>query len=125
MRRYLFSCMVFHIADNSVFTLNIAVPCTKGGINILLRKRAQKLMELWIGLVDHFPVQTLTELRHIEIEPNQLHILRAKNRTAHSGIALDDSNFHGRNDRRHFDMPHPQIWRQSPQAYTAQTAPEG
>ena len=32
---------------------------------------------------------------------------------------------HGRNDRRHFDMPHPQIWRQSPQAYTAQTAPEG
>ena len=51
-----FSCMVFHIADNSVFTLDIAVPCTKGSINIFLRKRAQKLMELWIGLVDHFPV---------------------------------------------------------------------
>ena len=85
--------MVFHIADDSVFTLDIAVPCTKGSINIFLRKRAQKLMELWIGLVDHFPVQTLTELRHIGIEPDQLHILRAKNRTAHSGIALDDSIF--------------------------------
>ena len=88
-----FSCMVFHIADNSVFTLDIAVPCTKGSINIFLRKRAQKLMELWIGLVDHFPVQTLTELRHIRIESDQLHILRTKNRTAHSGIALDDSIF--------------------------------
>lgn len=93
MRRYLFSCMVFHIADNSVFTLDIAVPCTKDSINIFLRKRAQKLMELWIGLVDHFPVQTLTELRHIRIESDQLHILRTKNRTAHSGIALDDSIF--------------------------------
>ena len=88
-----FSCMVFHIADNSVFTLDIAVPCTKGSINIFLRKRAQKLMELWIGLVDHFPVQTLTELRHIRIESDQLHILRTKDRTAHSGITLDDSIF--------------------------------
>ena len=88
-----FSCMVFHIADNSVFTLDIAVPCTKGSINIFLRKRAQKLMELWIGFVDHFPVQTLAELRHIRIEANQLHILRTKDRTAHSGITLDDSIF--------------------------------
>ena len=87
------SCMIFHIADDSVFTLNIAVPCTKGSINIFLRKRAQKLMELWIGFVDHFPVQALAELRHIRIEADQLHILRAKNRTAHSGIALDDSIF--------------------------------
>ena len=39
-----------------MFTLDIAVPCTKGSINIFLRKRAQKLMEPWIGLVDHFPV---------------------------------------------------------------------
>ena len=89
----LLSCMVFHIADDSVFTLDIAVPCTKGSINIFLRKRAQKLMELWIGLVDHFPVQALAELRHIRIKSDQLHILRAKNRTAHSGIALDDSIF--------------------------------
>ena len=87
------SCMVFHITDNSVFTLDIAVPCTKGSINIFLRKRAQKLMELWIGFVDHFPVQALAELRHIRIEADQLHILRAKNRTAHSGITLDDSIF--------------------------------
>ena len=50
-------------------------------------------MELWIGLVDHFPVQALAELRHIRIKADQLHILRAKNRTAHSGIALDDSIF--------------------------------
>ena len=89
----LLSCMVFHITDDSVFTLDIAVPCTKGSINIFLRKRAQKLMELWIGFVDHFPVQTLAELRHIRIKADQLHILRAKNRTAHSGIALDDSIF--------------------------------
>ena len=87
------SCMVFHIADDSVFTLDIAVPCTKGSINILLRKRTKKRMKLWIGLVDHFPVQTLAELRHIRIKADQLHILRAKNRTAHSGIALDDSIF--------------------------------
>ena len=50
-------------------------------------------MELWIGLVDHFPVQTLAELRHIRIESDQLHILRTKDRTAHSGITLDDSIF--------------------------------
>ena len=50
-------------------------------------------MELWIGFVDHFPVQTLAELRHIRIEADQLHILRTKDRTAHSGIALDDSIF--------------------------------
>ena len=87
------SCMIFHIADDSVFTLDIAVPCTKGSINIFLRKRAQKLMELWIGFVDHFPVQSLSELRHIRIKADQLHILRTKDRTAHSGIALDDSIF--------------------------------
>ena len=50
-------------------------------------------MELWIGFVDHFPVQTLAELRHIRIKADQLHILRTKNRTAHSGITLDDSIF--------------------------------
>ena len=87
------SCMVFHVADDSVFTLNIAVPCTKGSINIFLRKRAQKFMELWIGFVDHFPVQTLAELRYIRIKADQLHILRTKDRTAHSSIALDDSIF--------------------------------
>jgi len=87
------SCMVFHIADDSVFTLNIAVPCTKGSINIFLRKRAQKFMELWIGFVDHFPVQSLAELRYIRIKADQLHILRTKDRTAHSSIALDDSIF--------------------------------
>ena len=87
------SCMVFHIADDSVFTLNIAVPCTKGSINIFLRKRAQKFMELWIGFVDHFPVQTLAELRHIRIKADQLHILRTKDCTAHSGITLYDSIF--------------------------------
>ena len=48
-------------------------------------------MELWIGFVDHFPVQMLAELRHIRIEADQLHILRTKDRTAHSGIALNDS----------------------------------
>ena len=87
------SCMVFHIADDGVFALNIAVPCTNGSINIFLRKRTQKLMELWIGFVDHFPVQTLAELRHIRIKTDQLHILRTKDRTAHSGIALYDSIF--------------------------------
>ena len=35
----------------------------------------------------------MAELRHIRIKADQLHILRAKNRTAHSGIALDDSIF--------------------------------
>ena len=50
-------------------------------------------MELWIGLVDHFPVQTLAELRHIGIEPNQLQITGAENGTADGSIALDDSIF--------------------------------
>ena len=50
-------------------------------------------MELWIGFVDHFPVQSLSELRHIRIESDQLHILRTKDCTAHSGITLDDSIF--------------------------------
>ena len=83
----------FHIADNSVFTLDIAVPNTESFVNILLRKRTQKFMELWIGFVDHFPVQALAELRYIRIETDQLHILRTKDRTAYSSIALDDSIF--------------------------------
>ena len=37
--------------------------------------------------------QALAELRHIQLKADQLHILRAKKRTAHSGIALDDSIF--------------------------------
>ena len=37
----LLSCMVFHIADDSVFTLDIAVPNTESSVNILLRKRTQ------------------------------------------------------------------------------------
>ena len=34
-----FSCMVFHIAENSVFTLDIAVPCTKDSICLLYTSR--------------------------------------------------------------------------------------
>ncbi len=93
MRRYLFPCMIFHVADNSVFALDIAIPCTNGTINIIVRKRAQQFMELWIGLVNHFPVQALAELRHIGIEPNQLQITGAENGTANGGIALNHSIF--------------------------------
>ncbi|CAN3986315.1 Beta-methylgalactoside transporter inner membrane component, partial [Dysosmobacter welbionis] len=86
-------CMVLHIADNGVFTLDIAVPCTKGRINIFLRERTQQLMEFGIGFVCHFPVQPLAKLRHIREQADQLYIVGIKNGAAHSSITLDHSVF--------------------------------
>ena len=88
-----FPSMLFHIADNGVFALNIAVPCADGIVNVILRERTQHFMELWVGFVNDFPVQPLAELRHIGIEPNQLQITGAENGTADGCIALDDSIF--------------------------------
>ena len=50
-------------------------------------------MEPWIGLVNNFPVQALTEHQHIGIEPNQLQITGAKDGTTNRGIALNHSIF--------------------------------
>ena len=85
--------MLFHVADNGVFALNIAVPCADGIVNVILRERTQHFMEPWVGFVNYFPVQPLAELRHIGIEPNQLQITGAENGTADGSIALDDSIF--------------------------------
>ena len=42
-----------HVTDNGLFALNIAVPCPDSIINVILRERAQQLMELGIGLADN------------------------------------------------------------------------
>ena len=66
--------MVFHITDNGVFALNIAVPCTDGIVNVILRERTQHFVEPWVGFVNYFPVQALPKLRHIGIQTNQFHV---------------------------------------------------
>ncbi|GFI29620.1 hypothetical protein IMSAGC013_01007 [Lachnospiraceae bacterium] len=50
-------------------------------------------MELWIGFGNHLLMQAVAELRHIRILFEKLHITGAKNRAAHSGVALNHSVF--------------------------------
>ncbi len=88
-----FPPMLLHIADYGPFAVHIAVPCTEGFVNIVLGERAQKLMELWIGFGNHLLMQAVAELRHIRILFEKLHITGAKNRAAHSGVALNHSVF--------------------------------
>ena len=80
-------CMVLHVADNGVFTLDLAVPLLDSPVNVIVRKRAQQLMELGIGLVDYLPVQALPELRGVRIEAKQPHITGPQDSTANSGVA--------------------------------------
>ena len=88
-----FPRMVVHIADNCVFALNIAVPCTDGIVNIILRERTQHFMEAWVGFVNYFPVQALPELRHIGIKAEQSHVAGPQDGTANGSVALDHSIF--------------------------------
>lgn len=60
-----FPCMVFHVADNGVFTLDLAIPVLDSPVNVIVRERAQQFMELGIGFVCHFSVQPLAKFRHI------------------------------------------------------------
>ena len=82
--------MVFHIADNGSFACNIAVPCLECIINIILRQRTQQLMELGIGLCNRLLMQTVTELRHIRVQTDQLNIMGIQNSTTNGSIALDN-----------------------------------
>ena len=68
--------MVFHVADNGVFAFDLAVPVLDGSVNVIVRKWAQQLMELGIGLVDNFTMKALPELRGVGIEVKQLLIAR-------------------------------------------------
>ena len=81
--------VVFHIADNSVFALDPAVPLLDSPVNVIVRKRVQQLMELGIGLVDDFPMKALPELRGIGIKAKQPHIAGPQDSTTDSGVALD------------------------------------
>ena len=116
--------MLFHVADNSVFALNIAVPCADGIVNVILRERTQHFMEPWVGFVNYFPVQPLAELRHIGIEPNQLQITGAEDGTADGSIALDDSIFAVRMTAGIAVCGILGNGGKSPQAYIAHTIPE-
>ena len=88
-----FPRMVFHVADNSVFALNLTIPLLDSPINVIVRERTQQLMELGIGFVCHFPVQPLAKFRHIREQADQLYIVGIKNGAAHSSITLDHSVF--------------------------------
>ena len=72
-------CMVFHVADNGVFAPDPAIPVLDSPVNVIVRERAQQLMELGIGFVCHFPVQPLAKLRHIGEQADQLYIVGSKN----------------------------------------------
>ena len=71
--------MVFHVADNGVFAFNLAIPGLDSTVNVIVRKWAQQLMELWIGFVDDFPMKALTELRGMRIEVEQLLVAGRQN----------------------------------------------
>ena len=81
--------MVFHVADNGVFALDFAIPVLDSLVDVIVRERAQQLMELGIGLVYDFPMKALPELRGVRIEAKQPHITGPQDSTANSGVALD------------------------------------
>ena len=68
--------MFFHVANNSAFALDIAVPVLDGLVDVRIRERTQQLMEFGIGLVDDFPRQALPELGDMGIEMKQFLIAR-------------------------------------------------
>lgn len=76
-----------------MFALDLAIPGLDSTVNIIVRERAQQLMELGIGFICHFPVQPLAKLRHIREQADQLYIVRIENGAAHSGITLDHRVF--------------------------------
>ena len=82
-------CMVFHVANNGVFAFNFTVPVLDCPVDVIVRERAQQLMELGIGLVYDFPMKALPELRGVRIEAKQPHITGPQDGTANSGVALD------------------------------------
>ena len=82
-------CMVLHVADNGVFAFDFAIPVLDSLVDVIVRERAQQLMELGIGLVYDFPMKALPELRGVRIEAKQPHITGPQNSTANSGVALD------------------------------------
>ena len=84
-----FSRMVFHVADNGVLALDFAIPVLDSLVDVIVRERAQQLMELGIGLVYDFPMKALPELRGVRIEAKQPHITGPQDSTANSGVALD------------------------------------
>lgn len=49
-----FPRVVFHVAHNRVLALDVAVPFLDCRINVILRKRAQQLVQLRVGLVNDF-----------------------------------------------------------------------
>ena len=85
--------MVFHVADNGVFAFDFTVPVLDSPVNVIVRERAQQLMELGICFVCHFTVQPLAKFRHIREQADQLYIVGIKNGAAHRSITLDHRVF--------------------------------
>ena len=88
-----FPPMFLHVTGNGVFTFDFAVPILDSLVDVIVRERAQQLVELGIGFVCHFPVQPLSKLRHIREQADQLYIVGVENGAAHSSITLDHSVF--------------------------------
>ena len=88
-----FTPMLFHVTDNGVFTLDLAIPGLDSTVNVIVRERAPQLMELGIGLVDDFLMKTLAELRGIRIEVEQLLIARRQNSALDGRTAFDYGAF--------------------------------
>ena len=86
-------CMVFHVADNGVFAFDFTIPVLDSTINVIVRKRAQQLMELGIGLVDDFLMKALPELRGIGIEVKQLFVTGRQNSALDGRPTFDYGTF--------------------------------
>ena len=81
--------MLPHIADNGVLAFNSAVPGADRIVNIVLRQRAEKLVEAGIALVKDLLVQPCAELRIVGKQLDQLHIAGIENIAAHGGVGFD------------------------------------
>lgn len=88
-----FPSVLFHITGNVVFTFDFTVPVLDSLADVIIRERAQQLVELWIGLAVHFPVQSLTKFRHTREQADQPLIMETENGAAHNSIPLDHGGF--------------------------------
>ena len=87
------SCMICHIVDHRTFAGNVPIPSADGIVDVILRKRAQQLVETRIGLVNDFSVQALAELRRIGIELEQLPVAGRQNSAADGRSAFNHGTF--------------------------------
>ena len=79
--------------DHRTFAGNVPIPSADGIVDVILRKRAQQLVETRIGLVNDFLVQALAELRRIGIELEQFPVAGRQNSAVDGRPAFNHGTF--------------------------------